>query len=84
MAQVRLAVNEVSKKAGIPTPFALARRTGLSYAICYRLWHKQSTRVSLPTLARLCHSLGTQPGELLCYSAKTRAKSKKSRRGDTR
>ena len=57
MAQVRLTVSETSKKMGIPTPFALAKKTGLNYAICYRLWHKQSTRVSLLTLTRLCQTL---------------------------
>ncbi|HBB94679.1 MAG TPA: hypothetical protein DC054_04755 [Blastocatellia bacterium] len=81
MAQVRITVSEVSKEMGIPTPFALARKTGLNYAICYRLWHEQSTRVSLPTLARLCQVLGTRPGELLSYSEKKRSKPKKSRSG---
>ena len=79
MAQVRLTVSETSKKKGIPTPFALAKKTGLNYAICYRLWHKQSTRVSLLTLARLCQTLGTGPEKLLMYSERKRNKVRKTR-----
>jgi DNA-binding Xre family transcriptional regulator len=81
MAKVKLTVSEVSKGMGIPTPFALARKTGLNYAICYRLWHEQSTRISLLTLARLCQRLGTCPGDLLRYSETKRTKGRKSRSG---
>ena len=52
---------------GIATPFALSRKTQLNYAICYRLWHELSTRVSLKTLAVLCSALDRKTGTLLQY-----------------
>jgi len=67
MGSVDLQLEEVAKAKGVANPFALARETGLNYAICYRLWHRQTTLISLTTLARLCDALKSNPGELLSY-----------------
>jgi DNA-binding Xre family transcriptional regulator len=66
---------------GIKTPFALSRKTELNYAICYRLWHEQSTRVSLKTLAVLCETLDRRANSFLHYtknegSPRTRSRKK--------
>jgi DNA-binding Xre family transcriptional regulator len=68
MATIRLAVREVAQERGIENPHALAARTGLGYAICYRLWNSEQQRIDLKTLARLCEALKTTPGQLLEYS----------------
>jgi DNA-binding Xre family transcriptional regulator len=57
----------VAKAKGLGNPFALSRKSGLNYAICYRLWHEQTTLISLPTLTKLCDTLECKPGELFDY-----------------
>jgi DNA-binding Xre family transcriptional regulator len=67
MATIRLAVREVAEGRGIENPHALAARTGLGYAVCYRLWNGGQRRIDLKTLARLCEALKVTPGQLLEY-----------------
>ena len=68
MAKIRLVVREVAEERGIDNPHALAARTGLGYAICYRLWNGDQQRIDLKTLARLCEVLKVTPGQLLEYN----------------
>jgi DNA-binding Xre family transcriptional regulator len=60
-------VREAAQRRGVTNPFALAARTGLNYAVCYRLWNGNQQRVDLKTLARLCQALSVKPGQLLEY-----------------
>ncbi len=76
MGHVRLRVREAAIGQGIKTPFALARKTQLNYAICYRLWHKLSTRISLNTLAVLCSALDRKTGTLLQYTDEEKGNNK--------
>jgi DNA-binding Xre family transcriptional regulator len=80
MGQVKLRIREVAEGQGIKTPFALSRKTQLNYAICYRLWHEDSTRVSLKTLAVLCDTLGRQTNSLLRYTDEEESNKKKPRK----
>jgi DNA-binding Xre family transcriptional regulator len=68
MATIRLAVRDVAEERGIENPHVLAARTGLGYAICYRLWNGGQQRIDLKTLARLCETLKVTPAQLLEYS----------------
>lgn len=63
-------MREVAERKGIENPHALAARTGLGYAICYRLWNGGQQRIDLKTLARLCEALKVDPGQLLVFSSK--------------
>jgi DNA-binding Xre family transcriptional regulator len=68
MGTVTLRVPEAARKAAIENPYSLSRATGLGYAICYRLWHGNQSRIDLTTIARLCDALNCQPGELMTYN----------------
>lgn len=68
MGTIRLKVRELAEKRGIATPFALARETGLNYAICHRLWRGDGKQVALETIARLCDGLKVKPAQLLEYT----------------
>ena len=65
MSDVKIKIKEVSENSGIENPFQLANASGISYALCYRLWHEQTTQISLSTLARVCDALSCTPGDLL-------------------
>lgn len=63
MAIVRLTVKEVAEANGIENPFALSTKTGLNYAICYKLWNGNQQRIDLKTLATLCEVFSLVPGD---------------------
>jgi DNA-binding Xre family transcriptional regulator len=67
MATIKLIVRKVAERKGIGNPFVLANKTGLGYAICYRLWNGNQQRIDLKTLVRLCEVLGVKPGQLFEY-----------------
>jgi DNA-binding Xre family transcriptional regulator len=67
MGTIRLKLREVAQEKGVGNPYALANETGLTYSVCYKLWHEQTTLISLPTLAKLCDGLKVCPGELFDY-----------------
>jgi DNA-binding Xre family transcriptional regulator len=54
----------VSNAKGIDNPFALSKKTGINYAICYKLWHSRQRRIDLGTLEKLCDALKISPGKL--------------------
>lgn len=51
-------------------PHVLAAETGITYSVCYKLWHERTDLISFPTLAKLCDGLGISPGELFEYKKK--------------
>jgi DNA-binding Xre family transcriptional regulator len=65
MSTVRLNISEASRARGVENPHQLSNRSGVGYALCYRLWHAQTTQISLTTLARVCDALSCEPGDLL-------------------
>lgn len=84
MAVIRLTVKEVAEANNIGNPFALATKTGLNYAICYKLWNGNQQRIDLKTLATLCKVFSLAPGDFFEVSqdkaeisSKTKPKLKK-------
>jgi DNA-binding Xre family transcriptional regulator len=65
MSNVKLNIKEVAEGRSVANPFQLSKGANLSYALCYRLWHEQTTQISLPTLAKVCDALSCEPGDLL-------------------
>jgi len=64
---IKLQVRKVAESKGIENPYALAAKSGIAYAICYRLWHENQQRIDLKTIAVLCDSLKVTPGDLFNY-----------------
>ncbi len=67
MMKVRLIIKDVAEKKGILNPFMLSSKSGLNYAICYKLWHEKQQRIDLKTIAVLCEALEVKPGNLFDY-----------------
>jgi DNA-binding Xre family transcriptional regulator len=67
MGTINLKVKEIAMQKGVDNPFALSQRSGLNYAIAYRLWHSAQRRIDLTTLERLCDTLKVKPGQLFEY-----------------
>ncbi len=67
MGKIQLQVKEVSESKGVDNPFALSQKSGLNYAICYKLWHQNQKRIDLGTLERLCDALKVSPGRFFAY-----------------
>ena len=70
MAKVRLIIRGIAEKQEIMNPFVLSSKTGLNYAICYKLWHEKQQRIDLKTIAVLCQTLNIKPGDLFDYQDK--------------
>ena len=68
MPTTKLKISEVAESKGIKNPNALAVKTGLGYAICYRLWHENQQRIDLKTITAICSALKVLPGDLFEYS----------------
>jgi DNA-binding Xre family transcriptional regulator len=82
MAEIRFNIAGVAENRGVLNPFQLAEKTGINYAICYRLWHGQATRISLQTLGRVCDALNCEPGDVLVRvetKGKKRGKSERAK-----
>ena len=69
MSTVALKVRELAEQKGIENPFVLAKRTGLGYAICHRMWNGETTLIALETIAKLCDGLKVKPSQLFEYTA---------------
>lgn len=67
VTRIRLKIKDISEEKGIKNPYVLASKTGLGYAICYRLWHENQQRIDLKTILLLCDSLEVMPGDLFDY-----------------
>jgi DNA-binding Xre family transcriptional regulator len=67
MMKVRLIIKDIAEGKGIPNPFILSSKSGLNYAICYKLWHEKQQRIDLKTIAVLCEALEVEPGSLFDY-----------------
>jgi len=61
---IKLIVRNLAVAAGIGNALVLSRQSGLAYAMCYKLWNDQQTRIDLTTIDRLCDVLGCSPGDL--------------------
>jgi DNA-binding Xre family transcriptional regulator len=68
MGTVTLKVRQVAEQKGIENPFALAKLTGLGYAICHRMWNGETTLIALETIAKLCDGLKVKPSHLIEYT----------------
>jgi DNA-binding Xre family transcriptional regulator len=75
---IRFTVDEVAKREGIKTAYALAAKTKtdktktdktkLSYEAVRALWRNESKMVALATLERLCEVLNVSAGQLIEYT----------------
>ena len=54
---------------GIGNALVLSKQSGLAYAMCYKLWNDQQTRIDLTTIDRLCDVLRCSPGDLFVRQA---------------
>jgi putative transcriptional regulator len=61
---IKLNIRTLAAGAGIGNPLVFSRQSGLAYAMCYKLWNDQQTRIDLSTIDRLCEVLRCSPGEL--------------------
>jgi DNA-binding Xre family transcriptional regulator len=68
MGTVILKVRELAEQKGVENPFALAKLTGLGYAICHRMWNGETTLIALETIAKLCDGLKAKPSQLIEYT----------------
>ncbi|HXG92961.1 MAG TPA: helix-turn-helix transcriptional regulator [Blastocatellia bacterium] len=68
MGHIKLKIKEAAESKGYDNPFALSQKTGINYAICYRLWHGNQRRIDLSTLEKLCDALRVNPGKLFEYN----------------
>lgn len=69
MSTVTLKVRQIAEQRGVDNPFALARATGLGYAVCHRMWNSETTLIALETIAKLCDGLKVKPGQLFEFEA---------------
>ena len=61
---IKLIVRDLAVAAGIGNALVLSKQSGLAYAMCYKLWKDQQTRIDLTTIDRLCEVLRCSPGDL--------------------
>ena len=61
---IKLIVRNLAAAAGIGNALVLSKQSGLAYAMCYKLWNDQQTRIDLTTIDRLCDVLRCSPGDL--------------------
>ena len=61
---IKLIVRNLAAAAGIGNALVLSKQSGLAYAMCYKLWNDQQTRIDLTTIDRLCEVLRCSPGDL--------------------
>ena len=77
MSNVTLKVREVAEQKGVENPFALAKLTGLGYAVCHRMWNGETTLIALETISKLCEALECTPNDLLVFTSAKKSKDKK-------
>ena len=68
MGTVTLKVRQLAEQKGVENPFALAKLTGLGYAVCHRMWNGETTLIALETIAKLCDGLKVKPSQLIEYT----------------
>jgi putative transcriptional regulator len=68
---IKLIVRDLAAAAGIGNALVLSRQSGLAYAMCYKLWNDQQTRIDLTTIDRLCDVLRCSPGDLFVRETPT-------------
>ena len=73
---IKLIVRDLAGAAGIANALVLSRQSGLAYAMCYKLWNDQQTRIDLTTIDRLCDVLRCSPGDLFLREDQAAGRSK--------
>ena len=73
---IKLIVRDLAAAVGIGNALVLSRQSGLAYAMCYKLWNDQQTRIDLTTIDRLCEVLRCSPGDLFVREAQAAGLSK--------
>ena len=73
---IKLIVRDLAMGEGIGNALVLSKQSGLAYAMCYKLWNDQQTRIDLTTIDRLCDVLRCSPGDLIVREGQTVEKSK--------
>lgn len=73
---IKLIVRDLAVAEGIGNALVLSKQSGLAYAMCYKLWNDQQTRIDLTTIDRLCDVLRCSPGDLFVRQAQTAGRSK--------
>ena len=68
-AMTKLNIRTLATAAGITNPLVFSKQSGLAYAMCYKLWNDQQTRIDLTTIDRLCEVLRCLPGDLFVREA---------------
>lgn len=64
---LKLRIKELAQQKGMRRPMDLAKKSGLSFSVAYKLWHDQQTRIDLKTIERLCKTFRVKPGQLFEY-----------------
>ena len=59
---IKLIVRDLAMGEGIGNALVLSKQSGLAYAMCYKLWNDQQTRIDLTTIDRLCDVLRCSQG----------------------
>ena len=75
-SMIKLIVRDLAVAAGIGNALVLSKQSGLAYAMCYKLWNDQQTRIDLTTIDRLCEVLRCSPGDLFVREAHTTGESR--------
>jgi putative transcriptional regulator len=75
-SMIKLIVRDLAVAAGIGNALVLSKQSGLAYAMCYKLWNDQQTRIDLTTIDRLCEVLRCAPGDLFVRETHTTGESK--------
>jgi DNA-binding Xre family transcriptional regulator len=60
----KLNIRSLAAAAGISNPLVFSKQSGLAYAMCYKLWNDQQSRIDLTTIDRLCDVFRCSPGDL--------------------
>src|SRR5262245_36375793 len=61
---IKLNIRSLATATGINNPLVFSKQSGLAYAMCYKLWNDQQTRIDLATIDRLCSVFRCSPGDL--------------------
>jgi putative transcriptional regulator len=74
---IKLIVRDLAGAAGIGNALVLSKQSGLAYAMCYKIWNDQQTRIDLTTIDRLCEVLRCSPGDLFVRETQSSSQAKR-------
>ncbi len=64
---IKILIKERALSRGIKNAHQLQLAADLSPAAAARFWRSEIEKISMDTMARLCRSLGCQPGDLFVF-----------------